>query len=86
MNTEELKLYIPKRLKNRIVLMANERKLSINKMSNYLLEIAIYKLYIIHHKKESVASSVRCLVSLYTIILSQLFSKVNDFMVFCYDN
>ena len=45
MNTEELKLYIPKRLKNRIVLMANERKLSINKMSNYLLEIAIYKLF-----------------------------------------
>ena len=33
------------RLKNRIVMMANERKLSINKMSNYILEIGIYKLF-----------------------------------------
>ena len=45
MNTEELKLYVPERLKNRIVMMANERKLSINKMSNYILEIGIYKLF-----------------------------------------
>lgn len=45
MNTEELKLYIPARLKNRIVMMANERKLSINKMSNYILEVGIYKIF-----------------------------------------
>ena len=45
MNTEELKLYVPERLKNRIVMMANERNLSINKMSNYILEIGIYKLF-----------------------------------------
>lgn len=45
MNTEELKLYVPERLKNRIVMMANERKLSINKMSNYILEIGIYKIF-----------------------------------------
>ncbi len=36
----------------------------------------------IYQQKESVASSLRCLVSLYTIILSQLVFKVNDFMVF----
>lgn len=45
MNTEELKLYVPERLKNRIVMMANERKLSINKMSNYILEVGIYKIF-----------------------------------------
>ena len=45
MNTEELKLYVPERLKNRIIMMAEERKLSINKMSNYILEIGIYKLF-----------------------------------------
>ena len=39
-------------------------------------------LYLFDNKKESVASSVRCLVSLYTIILSQLVFKVNNFMVF----
>ena len=45
MNTEELKLYVPERLKNRIVMMADERKLSINKMSNYILEVGIYKIF-----------------------------------------
>jgi len=45
MNTEELKLYVPERLKNRIVMMATERKLSINKMSNYILEVGIYKIF-----------------------------------------
>ena len=44
MNTEELKLWVNERLKNRIRMMAKERGLSINKMSNYILEYGIYKL------------------------------------------
>ena len=38
------------------------------------------------NKKESVASSIRCLVSLYVIILSQLVFKINNFMVFRNDD
>ena len=45
MNTEELKLWVNERLKNRIRMMAKERGLSINKMSNYILEYGIYKLF-----------------------------------------
>ena len=45
MNTEELKLWVTDRLKNRIRIMAEERGLSINKMSNYILEYGIYKLF-----------------------------------------
>lgn len=44
MNTKELKLYVPERLKNRIIMLANEKGFTINKMSNYLLEIGLYKL------------------------------------------
>ena len=44
MNTKELKLYVPERLKNRIVMLSKERNISINKISNYLLEIGLYKL------------------------------------------
>ena len=45
MNTEELKLWVNERLKNRIKITAKERGLSINKMSNYILEYGIYKLF-----------------------------------------
>ena len=45
MNNEELKLWVSDRLKNRIRIMAKERSLSINKMSNYILEYGIYKLF-----------------------------------------
>ena len=45
MNTEELKLWVNERLKNRIRIMAKERGFSINKMSNYILEYGIYKLF-----------------------------------------
>ena len=45
MNTEELKLWVTERLKNRIRIMANERGISMNKMSNYILEYGIYKLF-----------------------------------------
>ena len=45
MNIEELKLWVNERLKNRIRMMAKERGLSINKMSNYILEYGIYKLF-----------------------------------------
>lgn len=40
----ELKLYVNKRLKDRIKMLANEKGLSMNKMANHLLEMAIYKL------------------------------------------
>lgn len=40
----ELKLYVNKRLKDRIKMLATEKGLSMNKMANQLLEIAIYKL------------------------------------------
>lgn len=33
------------------------------------------------NKKESVASSIRCLVSLFAIILLQFIYKVNNFMI-----
>lgn len=45
MNTEELKLWVTERLKNRIRIMAKERGISMNKMSNYILEYGIYKLF-----------------------------------------
>ena len=45
MNTEELKLWVNERLKNRIRIMAKERGFSINKMINYILEYGIYKLF-----------------------------------------
>ena len=38
------------------------------------------------NKKESVASSIRCLVSLYVAIISQLVFKINNFMVFRNDD
>lgn len=44
MNKKELKLYIPERLKNRIVMFSKERQISMNKMSIYLLEIGLYTL------------------------------------------
>ena len=40
----ELKLYVNKRLQDRIKMLATEKGLSMNKMANQLLEIAIYKL------------------------------------------
>ena len=36
---------------------------------------------IFDNKKESVASSIRCLVSLFAVIISQLVFKINNFMV-----
>lgn len=45
MNTEELKLWVTERIKNRIRIMAKERGLSINKMCNYILEYGIYKMF-----------------------------------------
>ena len=44
MNRKELKLYISDRLKNRIDMLAQERRVSKNKLCNYLLEIGLYKL------------------------------------------
>lgn len=38
------------------------------------------------NKKESVASSLRCLVSLFAIILLQFVYKVNNFMIFRNDD
>lgn len=40
----ELKLYVPKRLKIRIKMLAKEKGISMNKMANQLLEIGLYKL------------------------------------------
>ena len=40
----EGKLRIPIRLKNRIELLAKERKISFNKMVNIILELGIYEL------------------------------------------
>lgn len=45
MNTEELKLWVTERLKNRIRIMAKERGISMNKMCNYILEFGIYKMF-----------------------------------------
>ena len=41
---KEVKIRCNERLKNRIVMLAKERGISMNKMSIYLLEIGIYKL------------------------------------------
>ena len=41
---EELKLYVPERLKNRIKMIALERGISINKLANLLLENGLYNL------------------------------------------
>lgn len=40
----EGKLRIPIRLKNRIEMLAKERKISFNKMVNIILELGIYEL------------------------------------------
>ena len=40
----EGKLRIPIRLKNRIEILAKERKISFNKMVNIILELGIYEL------------------------------------------
>ena len=40
----EGKLRIPIRLKNRIEMLARERKISFNKMVNIILELGIYEL------------------------------------------
>jgi hypothetical protein len=40
----ELKLYVPERLKNRIRMLAKEKGISINKLSNLLLEDGLYKM------------------------------------------
>ena len=40
----EGKLRIPIRLKNRIEMLAKERKISFNKMVNYILEIGLYEI------------------------------------------
>ena len=40
----EGKLRIPRRLKNRIEMLAKERKISFNKMVNIILELGIYEL------------------------------------------
>lgn len=40
----EGKLRIPIRLKNRIEMLAKERKISLNKMVNIILELGIYEL------------------------------------------
>ncbi len=40
----EGKLRIPIRLKNRIEMLAKERKISFNKMVNIILELGIYQL------------------------------------------
>lgn len=45
MNTEELKLWVTERLKNRIRIMSKERGISMNKMCNYILEFGIYKMF-----------------------------------------
>ena len=41
----EGKLRIPVRLKNRIEMLAKERKISFNKMVNIILELGIYELF-----------------------------------------
>ena len=41
---EEIKVRTNERVKNRIVMMAKERGLSINQMTIYLIELGLYKL------------------------------------------
>ena len=39
--------------------------------------------FFLRNKKESVASSIRCLVSLFTFILSQIVFEIKYFVAFC---
>ena len=41
----ELKVYVPARLKNRIRMIAEEKRISMNKLVNLLLEDGLYKMF-----------------------------------------